>query len=265
MNNSIPATVSAELTARCGGLDRAYDTHRIWIHRNGTVTTPDHSVSLDTDAEQVAYILQNHPEHTCGYWRLIPQIVKESKIVHLPDTRTWVFTYCDLWTVKATWTAVSGLLGSGVHTEIDPVSVLEYVKVYQSHGKMPSEPITHLTYLLAPWHREGGHRRSRITDSVELEQLLEAGIPVDRAASAAALDIDGATAKEVVKQLNHFGLPPDIILQLSYALPPHEIPELLSHFTSETGRHITNRLSALTVALKENPNEVHDVKAFLLS
>lgn len=264
MNNSIPATVSAELSVQCGGLDRAYSPHRIWIHRDGNVTTPDHSVSLDTDAEQVAYILQNHPEHTCGYWRFIPQMVKESKTIHLPNVETWHFVECDLWTVKATWTAVSGLLGLGVHTGIDPISVLEYVKVYQSHGKIPSEPLTHLEYLLTPWIREGGHRRSRATTPEELNSLLVAGIPVDRAASAAALDIDGVTAKEVVKHLNQFGLPPDTILQLSYALPPRQIPSLLDHLDLEKGKHITARLSALSVALKENPTSVDDVTSFLL-
>jgi len=57
---STPATLAAEFTAPCPGDDHC---HRIWIHRDGSVTTPDHPTS---DPETVAHALGHVPSHPCA-------------------------------------------------------------------------------------------------------------------------------------------------------------------------------------------------------
>lgn len=192
MEQPRPGTVAAEITAPCTTGER----HRIWIHRDGTVTLPDHP---PTPSELVEEGLGYHHTHPCA---------RVHAAAHRDETTTpprttevnvtgWAITYRSMWTARAMWTANTAFTGVPTYQALPPNDVLAYIHAYRDFGPLPTDIITHLTYLVNPFQRPTGWRRTNAVDASELRHMLDAGMPAERAASALALGLTGSLVTEL--------------------------------------------------------------------
>jgi hypothetical protein len=263
--NAIPATVTAELIVSCGGPDRPASQHRIWIHRDGTVSTPDHFDETESTAEKVAVALDNNIENICKYWSEVPSVLNNDTKKNPPNIESWNMRLVGLWTSKSVWTAMTGILGYSTHTLNTPILALAYMKVYKKYGGLPSDAETHLSYLTSPWIREGGWRKTTPVPPKELADILEAGIPVDRAASAAVL---GLTKKETnlgVTLLKKYRMPPDLLLQIAYVVNPDRLESFLNQLDEQKAKMLPSRLSKLKENIKTTVYTQESIEDFLLA
>lgn len=267
---ALPATVSAQVTGECEGPGRAGLRHRVWIHRDGRITAPDHLA--DTDAEQVAKALGDQQANFCHHWLRLndsagPNVKAMNGETH-PSLLTWEMTHETFWTPKAQWAALAGILNSFTFQAMNPQTALMHAQAYVgSAGRLPSRASDHLVWLATPWHRQqGGYRRCRATTPAELTALLAAGVPLDDAATFAVLDVEAATAQQAIRRLRDWGQPADLFVRLCYALPPAEAQTMIKALPDDRGRRLPSILSALNSALLDNPDWTHqDVGNFLLN
>lgn len=258
----VAATVVAQVEVACAGLDRPEETHRVWIHRDGTVTTPDHPVEVTSTAEQVASALGDATRHACGYWSDVPALTLAASGGPVPVVAGWRLRAMSMWSTKAMWTALSGVLGRPVLLGADPVMWLAYAQVFEAAGGLPEDPVTHLGYLSAPWTRPGGWRRDRVTLPTEVAGLLAAGVPVGRVGSAAALGFTPEVARVAVAEARRLRLPADVIVHAAHALGPERVAVLLAGLDHESGAGLPGRLSALGRVVGSGWSE-DDVEAFV--
>lgn len=266
----IPATVTAEITGECEGPGRTGLRHRVWIHRDGSITAPDHL--SDTDAEQVAKALGDQQANLCHHWlRLNDSAGPRAKTTNGEPHQsllTWQMPYETFWTPKAQWAALAGILNSITFQPMSPKAALAHAQAYVgAAGRLPSRASDHLVWLSTPWNRQqGGYRRRRATTPAELTALLAAGVPLDDAAIFAVLDIEADTAQQAIRRLRDWGQPPDLFVRLCYALPPTEAQTLIKVLPDDRGHRLPSILSALNSALLDNPDWTHqDVGNFLLN
>jgi hypothetical protein len=267
---AIPATVAGEIRAECEGPGRNALHHRVWIHRDGSVSAPDHHE--DTDAEQVAKALGDQQVNFCHHWlRLNDSAGRSGKFSHGEphiSLATWDFSYESFWTPKSQWTALAGILNSVSFQPMNPKMALAYAQAYTSvKGKLPSRASDHLAWLATPWARQqGGHRRCRATSAAELASLLSVGVPLDEAAAFAALDIDSDIAQEAIQTLRQWSQPPDLFVRLCYALPPQEALDVLVRLPEHRGKRLPSLLTDLASALPQHPGWTEaDIGSFLLT
>lgn len=264
MSTPRPAHVVAELVVGCADLDGTQVAHRVWITRTGAVLTPDHASS----EEDVLTALGGHLTHPCAYWLAVPRLTQDTAGTPLtpPARDTWTFTDTDpLWTQKATWAALTGLLGTPTFTMLDPTLALTHIRAFlaQRAAVLPEDTASHLGYLQAPWTRAGGYRRTRPTTAAELAALLAAGIPVTRVASAAALGATPIEAVRALTALTRLGLPADTLINLLYALPPDRAADLAERLSQDTAAVLAANLTRL----KDTAADLDDagIEAFLLT
>jgi len=263
------ATVAAEIMGECSGPGRETLRHRIWIHRDGSTTAPDHI--HDSDAEQVAKALGDDEINFCQYWlRFNESDGRSGKFATGIPHRTlpgWEMTYESFWTPKAQWTALAGILNYIAFSPINPGWALGYTQTYlEKSGRLPNKPSDHMANLATPWARQqGGYRRLRPVLASELGALLDAGVAADHASLFAILDIEAHIAHSATTQLKKWGHPADLFIRLCYALPPTEALATLQEMSEERGRRLPSLLGALQIAIEDNPTMLESqVKAFLL-
>lgn len=258
-----PASVAAELAVPCSDIGRPESSHLVRIHRNGSVTTPDHH---DSTEQQVAEVLGDAEWTTCAYWHAAA--ARHSALPNeIPAGRNrWEFTFVDLWTRRATWTALSGLLGERVETVVvDPVHVLGSVQAYLSVGMYPGDPIAVFCRLADPKLDERGWRRATPSTPVEVASFLQVGVPIDRVPSAVSLGVTPEVADVVIRQLRRARLPEELLFSLAYAVEPNRLPNLISGLSADDVRLLGARLSALRERFTDGEEfDGVTVEAFLL-
>lgn len=262
------ATVAAEIVGDCEGPGRTGIRHRIWIHRDGSVTAIDHSG--DSNAEQVARALGDSEANFCQHWLALAEPTSAKRKFSGRPHRTllnWTMAYESFWTPKAQWTALAGILNSATLTPINPRLALEYCQTYVAKaGRLPSAPTEHFANLSTPWARQqGGFRRNSAVSAAELGALLDAGVPVEHASVFALLAIDAAVAHRAIDILRRWGHPADLMVRLCYALPSVEALHVLEEIGAERGRRLPSLLSELQERFAANSTMTNaDVSAFLL-
>jgi hypothetical protein len=266
---AIPATVAAEVTGDCEGPGRASVRHRVWVHRDGTISAPDHDA--DSAAEQVARALGDEQTHFCQFWvRLNKSAERPTRSLSGIPHRTlpsWRMTYESFWTPQGAWAALTGILNSITFSPINPASALAYAQAYIAvAGRMPDQAFEHLAILATPWVRQhGGYRRRHAVSAEELRALLNAGVPVDNAAVFAALDLTSEQARSGIQALRAWGHPPDLLIRLCYALPPAPAIEVLRGLGPERGKRLPSLLTDLAAFLEKTPDLTEEnVANFLL-
>lgn len=265
---SLPANVIAEITAPCRILEGAVEAHRLWIHRDGNVETPDHNREDNGHIEEVVEALGGATFSTCSYWKTAHGFTSGSGVESdkIPDRSTWRFTHTSLWTARGMWTANSAILGVPCVVPNDPVAVLAYTQTYlRVGGELPDDPVTHIGYLTAPWSRAGGWRRQTHVSPNHLEALLAAGIPVSRAASAAALDLPGEAAQAAVGAIRKLGLPVDFLINILHALPATRALAVLHATPTNRANNLVSNLSRLGALASVGKMSDSQVEEFLLS
>lgn len=236
-----PSTVAAELTVPCVDLGSGPDTHLVWIHRNGTVTTPTHQ---DSPEQQVADVLGDQTWTTCRYWHAASG--KHTAMPPVPSGReSWAFTHVDLWTKNAIWTALTGIIGERVTNVTDPVHALSVMQAYLAHGVEPSDPITTVVMLADPRLDGRGWRRSQPATAVEVLSLLQCGVPTNSVPSAISLDVPADIADLVLRQIRKARLPEELLFGLAYAVPPSRLPDLVQGKTPDEMRALAHRVGTL--------------------
>jgi hypothetical protein len=263
--NGLPANIVAELFVTCNPIDQDVQKHRIWITRNGEVITPDH----ESESEDIIIALGGKLSNPCSYWLAIPPFLVRGPQgdfqLAVPDMQSWNIQGHPFWTSKAIHVALTGIVGSTTYTLLNPVLALAHAKIFQRHVKKEKiESLANeLDYLQTPWRRLGGFRRDRITTPEELDALFLAGVPANRIATATALDIKADHAKYALGILNGFGLPPDLLINLAYALPSMRIMNFVDRLTQESADGLPWRLSQLVDVADTIMDE--DIETFLLS
>lgn len=263
------ATIAAEITGECAGPGRETLRHRIWIHRDGSITAPDHV--HDSDAEQVAKALGDDEINLCQYWLRFndPEGRKGKSATGTPHRTLpgWEMTYESFWTPKAQWTALAGILNYIAFSPINPGWALSYTQTYlEKAGHLPNKPSDHMANLATPWARQqGGYRRLHPVLASELGALLDAGVATDHASLFAILDIEPQIASAAITQLKQWGHPGDLFIRLCYALPPADALATLQEMSAERGKRLPSLLGALQIAIENNPDMLESqVRAFLL-
>lgn len=265
---SLPASVIAEITAPCRILEGEIQMHRIWIHRDGNVETPDHEGKNHGNIEEVVEALGGDTFSTCGYWKAAHGFTSGSGVESegIPDRSAWRFTYSSFWTARGMWTANSAILGVPCVVPNDPVAVLAYTQVYlRNGGELPDDPVTHIGYLASPWSRAGGWRRSSQVSPSHLEALLAAGIPASRAASTAALDLPAEAAQAAVSGIRRLALPLDFLVNLLHALPATRALAVLHATPANHANTLVLNLSRLGDLAIEGKMSDSEIEEFLLS
>lgn len=263
------ATVAAEIVGDCEGPGRTGVRHRIWIHRDGSVTAVDHSG--DSNAEQVARALGDSEANFCQHWLAVAETLPaKKKFSGVPHRTllTWTMPYESFWTPKAQWSALAGVLNSATLTPLNPRLALEYCQTYVAKaGRLPSATTEHFANLSTPWARQqGGYRRTSPITAAALGALLDAGVPVEHASVFALLDIDDAVARRAIDILRKWGHPADLMVRLCYALPGAEALHVLEGMSPDRGKRLPSLLSELQERLADNTTMTNaDVAAFLLN
>lgn len=246
----LPATVAVALIVDCQTLDETPQPHRVWVHRDGTVTVPDHQ-ELETQAEQVVSALGGDIPSACSYWLHAPKLKANAPVI--PDRASWRIADTEMVSTKSTWTLLTGILGEQVRAALDPVAALAHVQAYLLAGGLPDDPVTHLGYLMAPWTRSGGYRRLRATTPEELQAMLAAGVPITRAASACALDASAQDSAAAMKELARLNLPADTWILMLHALPGAQAVQLLRALPADSGKQLAADLRSLGAHLQGTP------------
>lgn len=241
-----PAHVSAQLSVRCVTPDGSHRRHRIWIARDGSVSTPDH----DDPNDSVITALGGKLTHPCSYWTAAGQATVPALPAGAtpPGMKDWQFDgLVTSWTSRSVWTAVSAIAADLTFTSLDPVACLAFAQVFTRHGgELPNRFPEHVQQLLTPSNRPAGFRRTRATTAAELEALLDAGMPPHNAASAAALDFDAATIRQALHETARLNAPPDFILLVGSVLRPTETVELMSRLDRGSVARAVSMLPSLT-------------------
>lgn len=262
---NLPATLAAEIVAPCNNGER----HRIWVHRDGTVTTPDHS---QQDTDDVARALGHTPSHPCARFQnasnTTPPQPDRRGIARLapPNLDGWCVTTSRTWTALACWTTNSAIIGAPTREKFPPTLTLAYLQAYQEHHATPHDLSTHLRYLISPWSRITGWRRTSTVEPEELRAILRAGIPGERAATALTLGLTAATATEITARL---GSTPErateMLLLLAHAMPPMDALQHIPTDGSLSVGEVTLRCQELKRQLEAGDVDDTHVPALLFS
>jgi hypothetical protein len=209
----LAASVVAQLSVDCHSNYADTPTrHRIWIHRDGSVTVPDHKVTAEDTFTALGGVL----EHPCAYWSRASKSANETlEAGKAPAVLTWTVDHvASAWTSKSMWTFHQALLGQSWADRMDPQTSLAFVQTYLAHGNLPTDLVRQLLTLHDPAARGTGFRRQRPATPEELSRLLDCGVPTHLAADFAACDFDDATATQALAQAQRLGLKPDIIIHI---------------------------------------------------
>lgn len=257
----LPASVVAQVSLDChSDYAETPSRHRIWIHRDGSVTTPDHKVAAEDAFTALGGIL----EHPCAYWSRASKSANEAPYGGVaPAVRTWnVDRISSSWTTKSMWTFHQALMGRSWADRMDPARSLSLVQTYLAHGELPTDLARQLMTLHDPAARGSGFRRQRPTSAEELNALLSAGVPNHLAADLAACDFDHDTASRALSQTRRLGLKDDMIIHLATLFTPGEATGLLDQMSTNDARYLPQRL---TIALQHDTMTRRQVQDYLLT
>lgn len=237
----LPATLAAELTVPCDDIDDGIRPHLVWIHRDGTVTTPTHHSS---DAQQVATLLGDIDSTACTYWTTSAQRRHAAK--NIPAGREqWRFTHIEMWTPPSMRTAITAITGHIPLESVDPVATLGYMQAFLNHHVEPHDIIDTITRLQHPDRSIVGWRRCAAATPEEVDALLDAGVHVDRLSSAIALDIQPRDAAVIRERLQHAGAPDDLLFVFANTLPASIVAEHLRTADADETRTAVRQLARL--------------------
>lgn len=264
-SDGYPADVAAELLLPCAHAGGDEETHRVWVLRDGGISTPDHF----SEQEEVIAGLGGLNTHPCAYWQAVPLLLKGGSThqgavsrIPTPDQSRWQFASDTAWTPKAQWSAVTGVLGIVTFSLLHPPTVLAHAQAYRESGGLPDDPVAHIGQLESPWTRQVGYRRTRATTPEEVRGMLSAGVHFSRVAALAALDVTAAQAAEGLESLARLGLPADVLVNLATALPAERAISLLGRLTSAQGESVLVNLPKLRDAAHRIRET--DIEGFLL-
>lgn len=259
---SEPATLAVEVTAPC----RDNEQHRIWVHRDGSVTVPDHTA---TGPEDVAHALGYIPHHPCALFLRSSTTGQHTPSPPNPsapgvDVTQWRVTQRQVCTAAACWVANTAITGVTFYDNIAPWRTLAYMQVYQAHERTPRDVPTHLRYLTSPWSRPTGWRREEPVMPEELDEILSAGIPAERAASALALGLTGDSVRSIRSRLRgNRAQQVETLLMLAHAIAPHETMRYLDQGTPVATSEMLHRCHQLKARLADGSLPLVDVPSVL--
>lgn len=241
--------MAAEISLPCSQIGRDEETHRVAIHRDGSVTAANH---LDYPDQQVLVALGEEADSACSYWLRVPLLHGKSPLPPPEGRERWRFTYTDMWTAKATWTALAGILGEEAPgVAIDPVRALEITQAFLTSGPMPGNVIQVVTSLVAPVTNDRGWRRAAPVEGHEVAALLAAGVPADRVGAVAAMGVTPEVAQEVLGALRRTRVPAEMLIYLANAVDPARIPALVAELDAQGMDGLLTRVSKLREALRD--------------
>lgn len=244
-----PATVAAEITLPCTQIGRSEESHSVFIHRDGSVTAPNH---LDYTDQQVLTALGEEPNSACAYWLRIPSRRGKGPLPPPEGRERWRFTYTDMWTTKAAWTALTGILGQDVPGMIiDPVQALEITQAFLAAGPLPNNTLQVLTNLAVPVTNERGWRRTAPIGHDEVAALLAAGVPADRVGAVAAMGVSPEVARQALTAFRKARVPAETLVYLANAVDPDRIPALVGGLDVDGMDGLLARVSKLREALRD--------------
>jgi len=260
---SLQSNIAVEIFVDCEPINELSQRHRIWITRTGEVLIPDHNSS----PENVWVALGGALPHTCAYWKTIPSCLesKGDKIsLKVPNMENWVITEKPFWTSKVCWVIISGILGTAVYNQLEPAIALSHAKVFQKYNYIGNNQslVNELDYLQFPAHRNGGFRRNRVTTPEELENLIKSGLPINRVATAAALDLNVEQISKAIEVFKEFRLPLDLIINIGYSISGERIEAFVMNLNLEKANSLANRLSNLSDKASEITDD--EIEDFLL-
>lgn len=258
--SNLKSNIAVELTVDCGTIEEPSQRHRVWVTRSGQVLTPDHH----SDSEAVLVALGGRLTNACAYWKAIPLCLdskSEQVSLKVPDMKNWIISDNPFWSTKACWVAVSAIAGTAAYTQINPEIALYHAKVFQRYDYTGNNQslVNELDYLQFPAHRAGGFRRNRITTVEELEALIDSGLPINRVATAAALDLKAEQIARAIEVLKEFRLPLDLIVNIGYSLPGERIKLFAERLDADKANALSSRLSRLADKASElNDDQIED-------
>lgn len=257
-----PATVSAELRVPCLEVGSVSEVeHAIYLHRDGSVTAPDH---VESTEQQVLSALGQESQSACHYWLNVP--TRRSQPATPPPGREhWRFTYIDLWTTKAAWTALAGIAGQEMPGfVVDPVQALEVLQAFLVAEKVPDDLVQTFGLLAAPTQNERGWRRVEPVRGDEVAALLDAGVPADRVASIAAMGVPADVARVVLRALRKARMPNETLVYLANAVDPTRLPALIENMDHDGLEGLLGRVSILRERLRDGaPYDTEQVFDYL--
>ena len=260
---NLKSNIAVELTVDCETIEEPSQRHRIWITRSGEVLTPDHH----SNSEAVMIALGGKLTNACAYWKAIPLCLDskaESVSFKVPNMKNWIITNNPFWSSKVCWVALSGIIGTAIYNQLDPEMALYHAKVFQKYDYTGNNKslVNELDYLQFPAHRAGGFRRNRVTTAKELEELIESGLPINRVATAAALDLRADQITRAIQVLKGFRLPLDLVVNIGYSLPGERIESFVEQLDADKANSLSNRLSKLSDKASELTDD--QIEDFLL-
>lgn len=220
---SLPVGVVAVFSCDCttSGLT---NRHRVVLHRDGTVTTPDHSDEVST----AVMALGGRLDGTCGHWRDAADGNRELPRPAPPSFLTWQLDgQPGVWTPAALST---GRLAMPVYQlPTDPGTALPYLQAFlRTDGSTRVNLSRQLEMLLTPQTRDAAYRRTRATTVQEVVDLLDAGCPLELVADLACLDFTAEDMRAMRPVLRERGAPVWIVAMMGELLTPGQVTRVVA-------------------------------------
>lgn len=241
---------SAEFTVQCSTLYGEPETHRVFIQRDGSVYTPDHV----SEPEDIMEALGGFVDNPCTHWKIAskgdPLLGHEVQPIDVANCEFQRIT--TTWTSKATWSALTAMLGKNTYKPFDPVKILNYLKTYAKHGITVDEQRriitpTVLETLLSPPTRNAGFRRSDEVTAEELDSVLNTGVTVSLIPQIFSLGFSTATVEEALTQSLRLNIRIETIVNLAELFTPEHTVHILQRMNKQQAQHITEKLVLLSV------------------